>query len=109
MTEDVPLRTTVRMSGPVNAVPADLAQQVLAVVREAVSNAVRHAAASELVITVSVGDRLVIDVSDNGVGHPGHGCPQRTAQPAERAAAVGGTFTVTANGASGTKLVWTCR
>ena len=58
------------MSGPLNIVPADLAQHAQAVVREAVSNAVRHSHATELAVTVSVADDLVIDVTDNGVGIP---------------------------------------
>src|SRR5256885_9203228 len=46
LTDDAPLEPTVSMSGPVDTVPTHLAEQVEAVVREAGSNAVRHAEAS---------------------------------------------------------------
>ena len=50
--------------------PLMLAQHAQAVVREAVSNAVRHSGAREVTVTVSVGDELAIDVVDDGVGMP---------------------------------------
>ena len=49
-------------------IDAALADHAEAVVREAVSNAVRHANATTLTVTVSVGDDLCIEVIDNGKG-----------------------------------------
>ena len=43
LTADAPMRTTIKMSGPLDVVPAELAEDAAAVVREAVSNVVRHA------------------------------------------------------------------
>lgn len=49
--------------------PADHVRQVLHMVREAISNSVRHAHATELRISVDVvGDHVRIEVSDNGMG-----------------------------------------
>jgi len=107
LTEDASLRTTVRMSGPVNAVPDGLAQQAQAVVREAVSNAVRHAAASELMVTVSVGDELVIEISDNGVGMPKTVARSGLQNLKDRAIAAGGSCRVTGNPDGGTRFLWT--
>ena len=106
LTAEAPLRTTVRMSGPVNAIPADLAQHAEAVIREAVSNAVRHAHADDLVITVSVADDLVIEVSDNGVGIPETVARSGLHNLSQRATAAGGSCTVTAHPEGGTRLVW---
>ena len=39
------------------------------VVREAVGNAVRHSGASELSVTISVEDELVIEIVDDGIGN----------------------------------------
>ena len=38
--------------------------------REAISNAVRHAEASNLTVTIDVADQLCVDVIDNGKGIP---------------------------------------
>lgn len=106
LTGDTDLRTTVRMSGPLDVVPANLAEHADAVAREAVSNAVRHAHATELVVTVSVNDELVIDVTDNGVGIPHTVARSGLHNLDHRAAAVGGTCTVARTADGGTRLVW---
>jgi signal transduction histidine kinase len=72
------LRTSVQYTGPLSVVDAGLAEHAEAVVREAVSNAVRHADAHSLSVNVAVGDELCIDVTDDGKGIPaditGSGC-----------------------------------
>ncbi|WP_257901325.1 hypothetical protein [Saccharothrix obliqua] len=50
LTEDVPVAPTVRMSGTDNSVPEHVGEHAEAVVREAVSNVVRHARASGFVL-----------------------------------------------------------
>jgi signal transduction histidine kinase len=106
LTGESPMRTTVRMSGPLDVVPAALAQQAHAVVREAVSNAVRHSQGRELVVTVSVADDLVIDVSDDGIGLPETVARSGLHNLARRATDCGGRFSVTRGAAGGTKLIW---
>jgi signal transduction histidine kinase len=107
LTGDAALRTTVRMSGPLDVIPPDLAQDVQAALREAVSNAVRHAQATELIITVSVEDDLVIDVTDNGIGLPETVARSGLHNLGRRAAAAGGALSVTRPPAGGTRLIWT--
>lgn len=107
LTADAPLRTTVRMSGPLDVLPAELAQHAQAVVREAVSNAVRHARAAELIVTVSVEDDLVIDITDNGVGVPDTVARSGLHNLTRRAAAAGGSCTITGPTEGGTRVVWT--
>jgi signal transduction histidine kinase len=106
LTAEAPLRTMVRMSGPLDVVPADLALHIQAVVREAVSNAVRHARATDLTITVSVDDDLAIDVTDNEVGIPDTVARSGLHNLIQRAATAGGTCTITRPAAGGTRLVW---
>ena len=65
------LRTTVQFVGPLSVVDAGLADHAEAVVREAVSNAVRHANATTLTVNVKVDDDLDIEVVDNGRGISG--------------------------------------
>jgi signal transduction histidine kinase len=107
LTAETSLRTTVRMSGPVDVVPAELAAHAEAVVREAVSNAVRHARADELVVTISVDDDLVVDVSDNGVGIPDTVARSGLHNLRQRAEDSGGSCTVQRREGGGTRLVWT--
>jgi signal transduction histidine kinase len=107
LTANAPLRTTVRMSGPLDVVPAGLTEHAEAVVREAVSNSVRHARARELVVTVSVDDDLTIDVTDNGVGLPETVARSGLHNLQQRAERVGGSCTVgRCDGGGGTRLVW---
>ncbi|MCV7178550.1 sensor histidine kinase, partial [Mycolicibacterium sphagni] len=54
MTADSPVRATFHVSGPLSVVEAGLADHAEAVVREAVSNAVRHADAAAVSVTVIV-------------------------------------------------------
>jgi signal transduction histidine kinase len=59
----------VSFSGPVDAVLSDsLAEEVLAVLREALTNVGKHARASQVVITIAVGDELRLVVADDGSG-----------------------------------------
>ncbi|MFC5137310.1 GAF domain-containing protein [Actinomycetospora rhizophila] len=101
------LTPVVRVTGPVDVVPDDLADQVEAVVREGVSNAVRHAGAGGVVVTVSVGDELVVDVSDDGRGMPEAVALSGLLNLERRARAHGGDLTVSGRGEGpGTRLVW---
>ena len=106
LTENASLHTAVRMTGPLDLMPADVAQNVEAAVREAVSNAVRHSHATELTVTISVNGDVVIDVTDNGVGIPAAVAQSGLHNLRTRAAALDGTFSVGARAEGGTRLVW---
>ena len=107
MTAETAVRTTVRMSGPVDAMPPALAHHAQAVVQEAVSNAIRHARATELTVTVSMDDDVVIDVLDDGVGIPETVARSGLHNLAQRAVGLGGSCTVTSPPGGGTRLTWT--
>jgi signal transduction histidine kinase len=107
LTEETPIRTTIRMSGPLDVLPTDLGEHAEAVLREAVSNAVRHAKAVELTVTVSVDDHLVIEVSDDGVGIPETVARSGLNNLRQRAAEAGGSCTAGRLGGGGTRLTWT--
>lgn len=65
---DAPLRTHVRISGPLSVLDQRTGEHVIAVVRESVSNVVRHARAGTLSVTVGIGDDVVVEVDDDGIG-----------------------------------------
>ncbi len=100
------LRPSVQFVGPLSVVDATLADHAEAVVREAVSNAVRHAEATTLNVTVSVVDELTVEVVDDGVGLPPTVTASGLSNLRKRAEEVGGTFTVVNRDGGGTVLRW---
>ncbi|MGB3480931.1 MAG: GAF domain-containing sensor histidine kinase [Mycobacterium sp.] len=102
------LRTTVQYVGPLSVVDAALAEHAEAVLREAVSNAVRHSGATELTITVKVEDDLRIDVIDNGVGFPPDGAITESGLDnlRRRAKDSGGAFSIGVADGNGTAVSW---
>jgi two-component system sensor histidine kinase DevS len=101
------LRTTVQFVGPLSVVDGALADHAEAVVREGVSNAVRHADATTLTVKVRVEDDLSIEVSDNGRGMPDEFTGSGLTNLRRRAAQAGGEFTIeSAPGTGGTVLRW---
>jgi signal transduction histidine kinase len=100
------VRVTVQFIGPLSVVDATLADHAEAVVREAVSNAVRHAEATTLNIRVKVEDELTIEVSDNGRGMISPANESGLRNLHQRAEDVGGEFTVGTAPGGGTALRW---
>lgn len=98
---------SVRMAGPVDTVvPAEVGVHAVAVVREAVSNAVRHGGASAVTLTVEAGDELLVEVRDDGVGIGQDVARSGLRNLAERADECGGLLTVHREEPTGTRLSW---
>ncbi|MFF9981820.1 sensor histidine kinase [Streptomyces erythrochromogenes] len=99
-----------RMEGLVDTdVPAAVADEVLAVLSEALTNVARHAGASRVEVAVVAADRaLTVTVTDDGVGLPGGGRRSGLRNLAERAERLRGRMDVTSPGpgGSGTRLEW---
>jgi len=93
--------------GPLSVVKPPLSDHAEAVVREAVSNAVRHADASAVSVTVRVEDDLSIEVTDDGCGMPADVTPSGLSNLRARAAALGGDMIVSESPGGGTVLRWT--
>lgn len=99
----------VTFSGPVDLlVTGELADDVLAVVRETLANAARHARATRVELSVAADDDAVtVTVDDDGVGLPA--VPSRasgTRNLDERARAHGGTFEMGPRPGGGTRVRW---
>jgi signal transduction histidine kinase len=98
------LRITGEIDTRVGRVVAD---HLLAVLREAIANIVRHAGADRVHIAVDVGAELRLSVDDDGVGPPdGDVRHSGLANLEERANSLGGAFTVTDSDLGGTSLRW---
>jgi signal transduction histidine kinase len=98
----------VRTTGPVDtAVGEELGEQLLAVLREALSNAARHAEASAAVVEVEVTpDRVVLSVTDNGKGIPAERRESGLRNVRRRAADRAGTVRLLREEPHGTRLEW---
>lgn len=107
LTEHTSLHTRIDTTGPLEVLPGYLAEHAEAVIREAVSNAVRHARANEVAVAVSVADDLVIEVTDDGIGIPEVGRRSGLRNLSQRAARAGGQLTINRPPVGGTRLVWT--
>ena len=96
--------------GPIDsAVPNHAGEHVVLALREALSNVARHARASRADVDVAVdGERLRLEVSDDGVGMDpdamltGSGLRNM----AQRAQELGGVFSVAPGAGGGTVVVW---
>ena len=100
------LRTTLQFIGPLSVVDPPLADHAEAVVREAVSNVVRHAGATALTVTVRVEDDFSIEVLDDGCGMPAIVTPSGLTNLRVRAEEVDGHLTITEAPGGGTLLHW---
>lgn len=94
--------------GPVDTAADDETQtQLLAVLREALSNVARHARASSVQVTVTVaGDELVATVADDGVGIPAAVAESGLRNLRSRARARGGLLHIGRREPHGTELTW---
>jgi signal transduction histidine kinase len=107
ITEGHDLRPVLRVRNEVEDLPPDLVHDVVAVVRELVTNVVRHAGASRLTVavTVTVGDAVSVVVTDDGRGLPSITVRSGLANLTDRAERRGGHLT-TSSGESGTEVSW---
>jgi len=102
-------RPTVTFEGPVESLPDSIVSELLAALREGLSNVARHARAGRAEVHLVVGDEIELTVIDDGIGPPleastpGHGLPNMAA----RAERLGGTFSLgPRDPARGTVLRW---
>lgn len=105
-TGDSGIRTSVRMSGPLSVVEPDLADHAEAVIREGLSNAVRHARATNVSLIVTVDDNLTIEVIDDGIGIPENITSSGLSNLESRAKEACGELLLHKASGGGTRMVW---
>lgn len=97
----------VQVSGQTEELPAVVRGHVLAVTREAVSNAVRHSGAESISVALSGGDgSLVLVVEDDGQGFDKPGRVSGLANIEQRAASLAGRAEIDSVPGRGTKITW---
>ncbi len=99
----------VNFDGPIDSlVPADVADELLAVTREALSNVVKHARSPRVEVSLTARDHEVtLQVLDEGVGLPdqvkaGYGLPNLRARAEQR----GGSCEISRRDTGGTLVHW---
>jgi signal transduction histidine kinase len=106
VTQDHPVHCSIRVQGPVDDLPRELLLDVQAVVRELVTNVVRHARAGRAAVLVGAGtSALQVVVTDDGVGLPPVSVRSGLANLADRAQHLRGELTIT-TAATGTEVRW---
>jgi signal transduction histidine kinase len=110
LTPSLGSRPHISFSGLIDsAVPQQIADHVLAVMREGLTNAGKHSDATTFEVTLSVEDDLTLKIADDGrgidlplLGRQGMGLTNLR----NRAEKLGGTFTIEPREAGGTQLLW---
>jgi PAS domain S-box-containing protein len=97
----------VQFDGPVESIDESVAEHLVPVLREALSNVAKHAKASEVRVSVAVGSNVELTVADNGVGVPdavfgGNGLDNLRS----RAESMGGHCEVTPRNGGGSVVHW---
>jgi len=106
------IRITTRVPTPIPRLGEEIETAVYRIVQEAISNALRHAHADEVVVTLAASDGVLrAEVRDDGRGFDAK-ARQREAlglvSMEERALAVGGKLQVVSSPGRGTTVVLTC-
>jgi signal transduction histidine kinase len=88
-------------------VPPHVSEHLLAALREALSNAARHASASRVDVRVVLrDDQVALEVADDGVGLPPGGRRSGLRNLAARAEQLGGTLELESAPSAGTRVLW---
>ena len=99
----------VLLDGPVDTgMSPETAAELMATLREALSNVARHAGATRVEVQVVFADDLLLVVTDDGVGPPGPNVRRGNGltNMAARAVKLGGTFEIRALEPHGLELEW---
>jgi signal transduction histidine kinase len=102
------LAPSVRLDGLLDTLATpEIAEHVLATLREALSNVARHAHARHVEVLVAVrGSTLQLRVEDDGVGMPADGARSGLVNVSSRAGQLGGHLRITSTAGGGTRLLW---
>jgi len=107
-TEQLGFAPSLRLDGLLDTlVPAEVSENLLVCLREALSNCARHARATRVEVLVALrDDEVVLDVSDDGVGLPQSGRRSGLANLGSRAERLGGELVLGRSAGGGTSLTW---
>lgn len=104
-----PFTPRVHLAGPVDEnVPESVAEHLLAVLSEGLSNAIRHSGADEIRISLTAGtEKVELGIADNGSGFSHPKRVSGLSNMEHRATSLGGSCTIDSALGRGTILTWT--
>jgi len=99
----------IQLSGPVDDIIDDrVVEQLVAVLSESVSNAVRHSGSKDILVRLAAEDgSIVLTVQDQGCGFQNPGRISGLENMKGRAARLGGTCAIDSSPGKGTSVTWT--
>ncbi len=105
--KSMPFTPRLTITGPVDAVTPDKADNVVAVVSEGLSNAIRHSGADSISVSVAViKGHVSVVITDNGSGFTEPDKRNGLANLEDRARMLDGECTITSQPDAGTSLEW---
>ncbi|WP_367400678.1 GAF domain-containing sensor histidine kinase [Arthrobacter sp. PsM3] len=106
---DLGFTPTVQLTGPLDdTVSEELAAHLLRVLSEGLSNSIRHSGAKNISISLTAGqDNVELLITDDGRGFENPARISGLANMEQRAASLGGTFSIDSPPGHGTRLCWT--
>ncbi len=105
--KSMPFTPRLTLTGPVDAVTPDKADNVVAVVSEGLSNAIRHSGADAIGVSVAViKGRVTVVITDNGSGFNDSQERNGLANLEDRARMLDGQCTITTAPDEGTSVEW---
>jgi signal transduction histidine kinase len=105
--KSMPFTPRLTITGPVDAVTPEKADNVVAVVSEGLSNAIRHSGADAISVSVAViKGRVTVVITDNGSGFTQPEKRNGLANLEDRARMLDGECTITSAPDAGTSLEW---
>lgn len=98
----------IELDGPVDdGISDDIREQLLSVLQESLSNAIKHSGSSQINIRLAVMENaVVLTVRDKGRGFDGSGTHGGLKNMNDRARFLGGSFTVDSTPGQGTNVTW---
>jgi two-component system, NarL family, sensor histidine kinase DevS len=107
MTSALGFAPSLQLDGALDTmVPDEITEHLLTALRESLSNAARHAQATQVDVIITVNHYLVLTVRDNGVGITPGGRSSGLSNLKQRAAGLGGSLTTRPADGGGTELIW---
>lgn len=105
--KSLPFSPGLTIRGPVDSLAGEIADNIVAVVSEGLSNAVRHSGAESIEVSVTAGDGVaLVAIADDGKGFSELKRRHGLTNMEDRAKLIGGSCTISSEVGKGTRLEW---
>lgn len=96
-----------QIDGEPSEVPIRIQENLVPALREALTNIAKHSQATNAIVHLAIGDEIILQVLDDGIGYDSNSIPGfGVANMLRRAEALGGTYTIAQRSEAGTIVRW---